>query len=191
VKGKIGKNMEGADQTLSFTKEQQQDYYRNKLLQIKDFNEAFELVKMAVNEKFKMHRAGLGLILQGLPTNLGAYHVMGSNMIIINRRILDIIKKRKSVEEYNSYLFMVMAHEYLHSFGIVDELEVRNMTYDLCHNLFGEDHLATIMARYQPWAVFPELNLYHNNNNVNDNDSFEKNFEIIKNFDKTTQSYIH
>jgi predicted Zn-dependent protease with MMP-like domain len=192
VKGKIGKNMEGADQTLSFTKEQQQDYYRNKLLQIKDFNEAFELVKMAVNEKFKMHRAGLGLILQGLPTNLGAYHVMGSNMIIINRRILDIIKKRKSAEEYNSYLFMVMAHEYLHSFGIVDELEVRNMIYDLCQYLFGEDHLVTIMARYQPWAMFPELSLYQNNNINNDNnDSFEKNFEIIKNFDKTTQSYIH
>jgi hypothetical protein len=190
VKGKIEKNMESADQTLSFTNEQQHNYYRNKLLQVKDFDEAFELVKMAVNEKFKMHRAGLSLILQGLPTNLGAYHVMGSNMIIINRRILDIIKKRKSVEEYNSYLFMVLAHEYLHSFGIVDELEVRNMTYDLCQYLFGEDHLATIMARYQPWAVFPELNLYQNINN-NGNDSFEKNFEIIKNFDKTTQSYIH
>ena len=182
--------MEGADQTLSFTNEQRQDYYRNKILRIKDFDEAFELVKTAVNEKFKMHRAGLSLILQGLPTNLGAYHVMGSNMIIINRRILDTIKKRKSVEEYNSYLFMVLAHEYLHSFGIVDELEVRNMTYDLCQYLFGEDHLATIMARYQPWAVFPELNLYQNDNN-NGNDSFEKNFEIIKNFDKTTQSYIH
>jgi hypothetical protein len=108
---------------------------------------------MAVNEKFKMHRAGLSLILQGLPTNLGAYHVIGSNMIIINKRILDIIKKRKSVEEYNSYLFMILAHEYLHSFGIVDELEVRNITYDLCQYLFGEEHLATIMARYQPWAA--------------------------------------
>jgi hypothetical protein len=190
VKGKIGKKIERTDQTLSFTNDQQQWYYRNKLLKIKDFEEAFELVKMAVNEKFKMHRAGLSLILQGLPTNLGAYHVIGSNMIIINRRILDIIKKRKSVEEYNSYLFMILAHEYLHSFGIVDELEVRNITYDLCRYLFGEEHLATIVARYQPWAVFPELNLYQNNN-INDNDSFEKNFEIIKNFDKTTQSYIH
>jgi hypothetical protein len=37
---------------------------------------------MVVNEKFKMHRAGLSLMLQGLPTNLGAYHVLGSNMII-------------------------------------------------------------------------------------------------------------
>ena len=148
---------------------------------------------MAVNEKFKMHRAGLSLILQGLPANLGAYHVLGSNMIILNRRILDTIRKRKSDEEYNSYLFMILAHEYIHSFGIVDELQVRNMTYGLCKSVFGEDHVASIMARYQPWAVFPELNIYQNNNtdstNIGNN-GFEKNFEIVKNFDKTTQSYI-
>lgn len=185
--------VERVDQTISHTNEQQQQYYRDRLLQIKDFNGAFELVKMAVNEKFKMHRAGLSLILQGLPTNLGAYHVLGSNMIIINRRILDMIRKRKSHEEYNSYLFMVLAHEYLHSFGVVKELQVRNMTYDLCTSLLGEDHIASIMARYQPWAVFPELNLYQNNNDDStySSNSFEKSFEIVKNFDKTTQSYIH
>jgi hypothetical protein len=74
-----------------------------------------------------------------------------------------------------------------------EELQVRNMTYDLCRSLLGGDHLACIMARYQPWAVFPELNLYQNNNNGNTNsiNSFEESFEIIKNFDKTTQSYIH
>ena len=189
VKGKI----ERLDQTISSADEKQQQYYSNRLLQIKDFNDAFELVKMAVNEKFKMHRAGLSLILQGLPNNLGAYHILGSNMIILNRRILDIIRQSKSIEEYNSYLFMVLAHEYIHSFGIVDEIEVRNMTYDLCKSLLGEDHVASIMARYQPWAVFPELNIYQNNNtnmtNISNN-SFEKNFEIVKNFDKTTQSYI-
>ena len=148
---------------------------------------------MAVNEKFKMHRAGLSLILQGLPNNLGAYHILGSNMIILNRRILDIIRQGKSAEGYNSYLFMVLAHEYIHSFGIVDEIEVRNMTYDLCKSLLGEDHIASIMARYQPWAVFPELNIYENNNTDSNNitsNSLEKNFEIVRNFDKTTQSYI-
>ena len=183
MKSKI-EEIERANQTLSFT-DQQQQYYRIKLLQLKDFNEAFELVKMAVDAKFKMHRAGLSLVLQGLPNNLGAYHVLGSNMIIINRRILDIIKTHKSHEEYNSYLFMVLSHEYLHSFGIIDELHVRDMTYHLCKSLLGEDHLASIMARYEPWAVFPELNLYKKSNN-----RFEKNFEIVKNFDKTTQSYI-
>lgn len=170
-------------QSIVTNKKQQQEYYRHKILHLSDFNEAFELVKSTVEARYKMHRAGLSLILQVMPTNLGAYHVLGSNLIIANKRILDIIKKYKSSEEYNSYLFMVLVHEYLHSFGIIDELQVRKMTYTLIASLVGEDHMATSMARYQPWSLFPELNLFHNN-------SFEQKFEVIRNFDKTTQSYI-
>jgi hypothetical protein len=170
-------------QSIVKRKKQQQEYYRHKILHLSDFNEAFELVKSTVEATYKMHRAGLSLVLQVMPTNLGAYHVLGSNLIIANKRILDIIKKYKSNEEYNSYLFMILVHEYLHSFGIIDELQVRKMTYTLIASLVGEDHMATSMARYQPWSLFPELNLFHNN-------SFEQKFEVIRNFDKTTQSYI-
>ncbi|MGC2484420.1 MAG: hypothetical protein WA398_11730 [Nitrososphaeraceae archaeon] len=160
-----------------------EQYYGNKILQLADFNQAFELVKLAVEDKFKMHRAGLSLILQGLPTKLGAYHILGSNLIIVNKRILNIIKIHKSLNEYNSYLFMVLTHEYLHSLGIIDELEVRNMTYSLLASLAGENHMATKMARHQPWDLFLELSLF-------DDNSFEQKFEIIKNFDRTTQTYI-
>ncbi len=170
-------------QSILESKKEEQEYYRHKILHLSDFNEAFELVKSTVEARYKMHRAGLSLVLQVMPTNLGAYHVLGSNLIIANKRILDIIKRYKSNEEYNSYLFMVLVHEYLHSFGIIDELQVRKMTYTLIASLVGEDHMATSMARYQPWHLFPELNLFHNN-------SFEQQFEVIKNFDKTTQSYI-
>jgi hypothetical protein len=159
-------------------------HYQTRLLHAKDFNEIFELVKSAVDVKFKMHRAGLTLVLQVLPTQLGAYHVLGSNMIIMNKRILDIIKSKKSLLEYNAYLFMVLCHEYLHSFGIVDEIQVRKMTYNLCQSLLGEEHSASLMARFQPWKVFPELQ-------VNQTNKFESTFEVIKNFDKTTQSYIN
>jgi hypothetical protein len=158
-------------------------HYGNKILQLADFNQAFELVKLAVEDKFKMHRAGLSLILQGLPTKLGAYHILGSNLIIVNKRILNIIKIHKSLNEYNSYLFMVLTHEYLHSLGIIDELKVRTMTYSLLASLAGENHMATKMARHQPWDLFPELSLF-------DDNSFEQKFEIIKNFDRTTQTYI-
>ena len=160
-----------------------QQQYGNKILQLADFNQAFELVKSAVEEKFNMHRAGLSLILQGLPTKLGAYHVLGSNLIIVNKRILGIIKIHKSMGEYNSYLFMVLTQEYLHSLGIIDEIQVRKMTYTLLVSLVGEQHIATKMARHQPWDLFPELSLFNDN-------SFEQKFEIVKNFDKTNQSYI-
>ena len=102
----------------------------------------------------------------------------------MNERILDIIKSKKSLLEYNAYLFMVLCHEYLHSFGIIDENQVRKMTYELCEYLLGENHPSTLMARHQPWKVFPELQLYQSNKIGNS-------FEIVKNFDKTTQSYIN
>ena len=66
----------------------------------------------------------------------------------------------------------------------MDEMQVRRMTYNLCQSLLGEEHSASLMARYQPWKVFPELQIYQTNN-------FENTFEIVKNFDKTTQSYIN
>jgi len=44
--------------------------FPEQLLKLKDFNEAFELVKLAVKTKFNMHRAGLSLILQGLPSRI-------------------------------------------------------------------------------------------------------------------------
>jgi hypothetical protein len=183
-KDNIDKTTSTESGRLSPIENKQQHQYRSKLSQVKDFNETFELVKSAVDTKFKMHRAGLCLVLQALPTQLGAYHVLGSNMIIMNKRILDIVKTSKSSLDYNSYLFMVLCHEYLHSFGIMDEGLVRRMTYDLCHSLLGEDHPSSVMAKYQPWKVFPELHLYQTN-------KFENTFKIIKNFDKTTQSYIN
>ena len=113
MRDNIFNNKDNPDKT-TFTSsiKKQQHYYQIKLLQVKDFNEAFELVKSAVDKKFKMHRAGLSLVLQVLPTQLGAYHILGSNMIIVNKRILDIIKSKKSLSEYNAYLFMVLCHEY-------------------------------------------------------------------------------
>ena len=164
------------------SKEQQQEY-QFRLTKLKDFNEAFELVKDAVNAKFNMHRAGLSLILQRMPSNLGAYHILGSNVIVMNKLILNIIKEYKSSAEYNSYLFMVLAHEYLHSFGIVDEIQVRNMTYDLSVSLFGKGHMISQMAKEDPSSIFPELNLLRQH-------IFERNFEIIENFDRTNQYYI-
>jgi hypothetical protein len=157
--------------------------FQEQLLKSKDFNEAFELVKLAVKTKFNMHRAGLSLILQGLPSRIGAYHILGSNIIVANRTILNIIKQHKSMEEYNSYLFMVLAHEYLHSFGIVDEYRVRQMTYDLCSSLLGKYHPASIMAKEDPLTLVPELALLRQTR-------FDNHFEIVKNFDKTSQSYI-
>lgn len=158
--------------------------FRARVAGLKDFNEAFELVKSAVNAKFKMHRAGLSLILQVMPTNLGAYHILGSNVIVMNSHVLAAIRRLSGSEvEYNAYVFMVLAHEYLHSFGIVDENTVRQMTYDLCKAMLGEDHSSTRMAKEDPSTLFPQLRGMMQT-------EFGKEFQVVKNFDKAGQSYI-
>ena len=149
-----------------------------------DFNEVFDLVKSNVLKKFDLHRAGLSLTLQVMPSNLGAYHILGSNIIVLNKFVLGIIKQSsKTSEEYNSYLYMVLVHEYLHTFGITDENAVRQMTYDLCRSIFGESHISTLMAKDDPSRIFPQLK------NIT-NHTFYNQFEVIENFDKASISYI-
>ncbi len=157
--------------------------FRAKVSAFKDFNEAFELVKSAVFTKFKMHRAGLSLVLQVMPTRLGAYHILGSNVIAVNSYVLAAIKNMTVPEEYNAYLFMVLAHEYLHSLGIVDENTVRQMTFDLCQTLLGDDHSATKMAKEDPSSLYPQLKDMVNT-------QFGREFRVVRNFDKANQSYI-
>lgn len=158
--------------------------FRAKVAGIKDFDEAFEMVKSAVLEKFKMHRAGLSLILQVMPTNLGAYHILGSNVIVMNSYVLAAIRRLSgSEEEYNAYLFMVLAHEYLHSLGITDENRVRQMTFELCKEMLGDDHGSTRMAKEDPSSLFPQLRTMVQT-------QFGREFHVVKDFDKSNQSYI-
>ncbi|TLX66812.1 MAG: hypothetical protein E6K94_07400 [Thaumarchaeota archaeon] len=168
---------------MSTITEKEQAGNSSKLLYLRDFNEVFEFVKLAVNSTYKMKRAGLSLLLHGMPTRVGAYHVLGSNVIAVNSFVLDLVKKYStSNDEYNSYLFTVLLHEYLHSFGILDEQKVRWMTVEICKRFFGQKHTVTIMAE-DPLKIFPQLGLVSY-------DNFENKYEIIKNFDNTNQTYI-
>ncbi len=155
----------------------------SRLLDLKDFNEVFEFVKSSVNSVYEMKRAGLSLMLHGMPTRVGAYHVLGSNVIAINSILLDLVRKHSTSNyEYNSYLFTVLLHEYLHSFGILDENTVRNMSLRLCKKFFGENQVITVMAE-DPLKIFPQIGLVRF-------DKFENKFELIKNFDNSNQTYI-
>jgi hypothetical protein len=163
---------------------EQQMQFRERVANLKDFSEAFELVKSVVLQKFRMHRAGLSLILQMMPSNLGAYHMLGSNAIVMNSYLLAAVKNiAGSTEEFNSYMFMVLAHEYLHSLGLVDENTVRQMTFDLCKWMLGDDHAATKMAKEDPSTIYPELRSLMQS-------QFSSDFHVVGNFDKKNQTYI-
>ena len=130
-----------------------------------------------------MKRAGLSLMINMMPARVGAYHVLGSNVIAINSILLDQVKKYSSSDdEYNSYVFTVLLHEYLHTFGILDENKVRQMSVELCEKFFGKEGMVTAIAE-DPLKIFPQLGSVRY-------DKFESRYELIKNFDNSNQTYI-
>ncbi|HME18540.1 MAG TPA: hypothetical protein VKF15_02250 [Nitrososphaerales archaeon] len=148
------------------------------------FDEIFEMVKKATEESLGRHRAGLTLVLGDIPNNVGAYHEMGSNAIVMNRNLLRIVEKlSKSKARMNSYVFMILLHEYLHSLGFADDGQVRRMGMEISREFLGRDHIAGEMAVKPLDAFFPELGRYA---------AFRdrREFETVRRFDSSSTPYI-
>ncbi|GAB4318203.1 MAG: hypothetical protein Kow0069_21280 [Promethearchaeota archaeon] len=124
--------------------------FRSRLESARDIPDVFELVKLAVLSVEGRSRAGLNLGLadlgEGANAWIGGFHVIASDTIVLNSRPLDHVR-RNSPNMYNSYVFFVLLHEYLHSLGYVDELECRRRTLCVAEQLFGPGDLVTDLAR--------------------------------------------
>ncbi len=137
-----------------------------KLSAAKDFSDVFELVELALMKTLNRKRGGIMLGLQDLGASrnyfIGAYHVVGSNWIVINKTPLRKIRMhaKDSDELYNAYLFHVMLHEYIHALGITDERLCREITKDVTLQLFDENHPATKLAVNGLGALFPFMRYY-------------------------------
>jgi len=147
----------------------------------RDYGDLFEIVKKVVKRKLGRERAGLMLYLGNLPLHIGAFHGVGSNGIVINKRLLNAISFSSSIE-INSYIFTLLLHEYLHSLGYMNERQVRRLVYEICKETFGKDHPATKFAFSLPRSKiiiskFPP-------------DEGDAELEIVKDFERSRVSYI-
>jgi hypothetical protein len=150
----------------------------------REFDEIFEMVKRATEESLGKHRGGLSLVLGDIPNSVGAYHEMGSNAIVMNRNLLRIVEKlSKSRSRRNSYVFMILLHEYLHSLGYTSDRQVRNLGKEITDDFLGRQHLASEMAVKPLNQFFPELEKF-----AAFRDKGE--FETVRRFDSSSTSYI-
>lgn len=157
---------------------------KDKLKGSSEYGEIFELVRDAVREAIGKQRSGLMLVLGDLPPQIGALHSMGSNAIVMNKAIMDALEVViKEKEDRNAVIFDFLLHEYLHSLGYVSEDEVRSISRDICEKNFGKDHLTTKMAFNGPWTLYPQLAWIRPR-------SFDESATIVKNFDRSSTSYI-
>lgn len=156
---------------------------RRRVDRSQDYDEIFELVKRIVEESLGEHRAGLTLVLANMPNNVGAYHPVGANIIVANKALINSMRQiSKNPRELNAFVFMVLMHEYLHSLGYLDELEVRRLSQNICKSALGEDHPTVKLATANWLEMYPQLLAL--------SQPSSKEFEVIKKFDSSSTSYI-
>jgi len=123
-----------------------------------DYDAVFRVVRDAVRRVLGIERPGLGLGLSNLPPQLGAYWQVTGNLIVMNEGLVNAMRANaRDPTELNSFVFVVLAHEYLHALGYLDERSVRAVTARVTRTAFGSDHPATRMAEGDLWRMYPFL----------------------------------
>jgi hypothetical protein len=158
--------------------------YRLRIDDAEGFSGVWEIVKETVKVSLGEHRLGMLLFLDDLPLHLGAYHPVGTNNIVLNRSLLNIVEAvTKSKKLVNAFVYSILTHEYLHALGHISEAEVRSLVYDISKQCFGEDHIVTTLAEKTPWSLLKGIAL-------NDITLPKQAMEIVKDFEKPNQRYI-
>lgn len=134
-------------------------YFRTRYEESKDWQEVFSLIKEGVQELTGRSRTGLMLGMADLGVRqdgfIGAFYPVGSNVIVMNRTIINLIDAQKP-DLLKPYVFHVLMHEYLHTLGVLNERHTELFVYKLNEKLFGENHEVTKMS-FNFDKLFPEI----------------------------------
>jgi hypothetical protein len=155
-----------------------------KLGEASSYDEVFSIVKSHVESVLGLHRAGLTMGLTSLPASVGAFHVLGSNFIVLNKALLQRVNGEEPKEIVNSLLYMLLLHEYLHSLGILGEEEVRRTSAEVAERMLGKGHPASMLITQPMNRLFPYIEALHSEG------QFEGEVEIVKGFDSKSYPFI-
>ena len=158
--------------------------YRSHLENAKSYGEVWEIVKDSVEFSLHKRRSGMMLFLDDLPIQLGAYHPIGTNNIVLNRRLVQIVEATiESRRAVNALIYNLLLHEYLHALGKYSEIDVRQWVYKIARKCFGEDYVVTTLAEKSPWALLKSVPLGAVN-------APKRVMEIVKDFEKTDRYIV-
>ena len=150
----------------------------------KNYGDVWEVVKDSVAFSLNRRRGGIMLFLDDLPIQLGAYHPLGTNNIVLNRRLVHIIEAAiKSKRVVNALIYNLLLHEYLHALGKFSEFEVRRLVYEIAKKCFGEDYVVTVIAKKSPWALLRGIPLEAVN-------APKRVMEIVKDFERADKYIV-
>jgi len=158
--------------------------YRSRLESAGKYGEVWEVVKDTVKFTLDKYRRGMMLFLDDLPIQLGAYHPLGTNNIVLNRTLVQIVEAEiKSKRVVNALIYNLLLHEYLHALGQFSEIKVRQMVYEIAEKCFGENDIATLIAKKSPWILLKGIPL----KTVN---APKRVMEIVRDFEKADKYIV-
>ncbi len=149
-----------------------------------NYDHIFQVVRAAVHRVLGIERPGLGLGLSDLPPGLGAYWQVAGNVIVLNESLVATMRAHaRSPLELNSFVYVLLAHEYLHALGYLEEGTVRRVTAYVTQRAFGAEHPASRMASGDLWRMFPFLSYARGGDG--------RSIRIVRRFDtSSTDTYI-
>jgi len=158
--------------------------YHKELESAQSYAQIWQIVKDTVANVLGKRRSGMMLFLDDLPLQLGAYYPVGTNNIVLNRRLIEITEgSLKNKPLVNALVYNLLLHEYLHALGELSEVEVRRQVVIVAKKTFGEDHDATMLARKSPWILLQNMPL-------NTTSAPKRVMQIVHNFEKTDRYIV-
>jgi hypothetical protein len=152
--------------------------FRKSLETADSYAEVWRTVKDTVEFSFGKSRSSIMLFLDDLPLQLGAYHPLGTNNIVLNRALVEIVEASISVKRVvNALVYNLLLHEYLHALGELSETKVRRKVVEVARKCFGDKHIATVIARKTPWVLLQNIPLQAVN-------APKRVMQIVKDFEK-------
>jgi hypothetical protein len=145
----------------------------------KNYAEVWKIVKETVKFALDKRRDGIMLFLDDLPLQLGAYYPVGTNNIVLNRSLVEIVEESiRDKPTVNALVYNLLLHEYLHALGEMSEMIVRQQVIKVAKKCFGEAHIASSVARKSPWVLLKDIPLGPLNGP-------KRVMEIVRDFEKT------
>ena len=150
----------------------------------KSYAEVWQIVKHTVETSLCKNRGGMMLFLDDLPLQLGAYHPVGTNNIVLNRNLVEIIEaSEQSKLVVNALVYTLLLHEYLHALGDLSEEGVKRTVFLVAQKCFGDDHIAVVIARKSPWVLLRKIPVAAMN-------APKRVMQIVRDFEKTTKYIV-
>jgi len=160
------------------------DKFRNSLETAGSYAEVYQIVKDTVEYSLSKRSGSMMLFLDDLPLQLGAYHPIGTNNIVLNRDLVEIVEASISSRRVvNALVYNLLLHEYLHALGEYSEDKVRRMVIAVAQKCFGEEHTATVIAKKTPWVLLRNMPLEAIN-------APKRVMQIVRDFEKTDKYIV-